>query len=184
MTVDALPADTYSLGRALGSTMDPVAIVSWEPGAVIACDLQAETAAWTQPLLRREGPLLELACPPTANCANEVLLRQSLEATTIYELQRWGQFLAEAHNSQARRVWRQLCDALAAPWLPAAMVVDDNGTMEFSWDTKQHHLDIEIPPDGEPQWFFMDRETKASEEGSFGEAMSRFTGLLRMLSGR
>ena len=135
----------------------------------------------------RKQSLPDPACITISNGTPGLPIDQGLRGfprSSIEELQRWGQFLAELHSGKPAAVWRKLCRAEQAPALPVAMVVGDEGNVQFSWDTERHHLDIDIPLHGDPEWFFMDRETDASEEGVLSDDLERLVELLRLVSGR
>ena len=88
-------------------------------------------------------------------------------------------FLEQVPTRNPAAVWDQLCDAIRSPALPVAMVIDDDQTVQFAWDTHRYHIDIEIPTSGDPEWFFLDRETGTSDDGSFREDFNQLVGYLR-----
>ena len=61
--------------------------------------------------------------------------------TGITELQL---FLEQVPNRNPAAVWDQLCDAIKSLALPVAEVIDDDQTVQFAWDTRRCHIDIEI----------------------------------------
>jgi hypothetical protein len=96
------------------------------------------------------------------------------DAARVEQSPNWHSFLmslASPHGRlspvRARQV-QDLWDEIArlAVRTPYAAVTEDGG-VSMTWDRGRHHFEIEVLPDGNYDWFYMDRESNArsGEEG-------------------
>lgn len=76
---------------------------------------------------------------------------------------------------------RQLAKSVVAFWreakplgpLPVPTAIPFEGSMHLAWDHGQHHLDVDLFPDGTFEWFYRNRSTNELD----GTDESRATGM-------
>lgn len=72
-------------------------------------------------------------------------------------------FMVEA----AERLWNGIRATAGSSSVPDAAVTETGGIF-MSWDRGDHHLEIELNPDGQYEWFYRNRRTgEYGGEGSY-----------------
>lgn len=93
--------------------------------------------------------------------------------------------LEPTQGLRVRHFWRALEEHLGASIIPPR-AAPRNGSFSMFWDRGRHHFEIEILPEGNFDWFYMDRESdrRAGDEGlRVGHYPAQMLGALRLTLG-
>jgi hypothetical protein len=99
--------------------------------------------------------------------------------------QQWTTYLNDTEKPGrllANKLWNMIADQNISVIPPCSWPLEDGGFM-FAWDNPDHHLDIEILPDGFIEWFYRNRKTEAYDgEDNLSQITEKFKQYLEIFN--
>lgn len=113
----------------------------------------------------------------STSVSKEIRLEASSDTATPYvfeanEIANWHRFLDQLvkrqvvealHVEAVRTFWKGMA-RLYALTAPSSTVTED-GAIQLAWNSSKHHVEVDILPDGNFEWLYVNRENH-SYEGS------------------